>query len=128
MYAEVDYEKLPINKNKKNKINVFVYRISKSKNHNLLIAGCCDIFYKTLYKVANEKKYRIKIFTILLNYFVFLQTPIALKNARLAVKILSPIIELVFDFIPHSLWVINVSIVFFNIFKNSSAFLFNNSV
>lgn len=62
LHAEVDaIQKLPINKSKKKiKINVFVYRISRSKNHNLVMAKCCDNCYKTLYKVANEKNYRIK--------------------------------------------------------------------
>lgn len=62
LHAEVDaIKKLPINKNKKkNKINIFVFRISRSKKHNLVMSRCCNNCINSLYKISEEKNYRIK--------------------------------------------------------------------
>lgn len=62
LHAEIDaIQKLPINKkNKMIKINVFVFRISRSKKRNLMLAKCCDACYNGLYKIAKQKNYKIK--------------------------------------------------------------------
>lgn len=54
-------EKLPINKkNKMIKINVFVFRISRSKKKNLMLAKCCNNCYKSIYEIAKKKNYKVK--------------------------------------------------------------------
>tara|TARA_B100001094_G_scaffold167642_1_gene162177 strand:- start:2632 stop:2940 length:309 start_codon:yes stop_codon:yes gene_type:complete len=62
LHAEMDaMNKLPINKkNKMIKINVFVFRISRSKKKNLMLARCCDNCYKGIYSIAKQKNYKIK--------------------------------------------------------------------
>jgi len=62
LHAEMDaMNKLPINKkNKMIKINVFVFRISRSKKRNLMLAKCCDNCYKGIYSIAKQKNYKIK--------------------------------------------------------------------
>ena len=62
LHAEMDaMNKLLINKkNKMIKINIFVFRISRSKKRNLMLAKCCDNCYKGLYSIAKQKNYKIK--------------------------------------------------------------------
>lgn len=62
LHAEIDsMNKLSINKkNKMIKINVFVFRISRSKKQNLMLAKPCQACYKGLYLIAKQKNYKIK--------------------------------------------------------------------
>ena len=62
LHAEINaLEKLPINrKNKMIKINVFVFRISRSKKKNLMLAKPCKNCYKSLYSISKQKNYKIK--------------------------------------------------------------------
>ena len=53
--------KLPINrKNKMIKINVFVYRVSRSKKKNLMLAKPCQNCFNGLFTTAKKKNYKIK--------------------------------------------------------------------